>query len=144
MGLCLWALVGHAEDGHEDPTNDWMPLHINWENAQTVTVLLEDNVFTPDEVVLKQYQPYKLVLHNISEKATHDLVDQDFFHSIVLKNITIGGVTINTPHMHNLKLRPNSTASLFMVPIKPKEYQVFCSVPGHRDDGMEGYFSIEP
>jgi uncharacterized cupredoxin-like copper-binding protein len=144
LGACLWVLISHAEGGHEDPTNDWMPPGINWKEAETVTVLLEDNVFTPDEVVFKQYKPYKLVLHNISDSVTHDLVDQNFFHSIVLKKITIGGATVNTPHMHNLKLRPNSSANLYIVPIKPGEYEVFCSVSGHREDGMEGYFTIKP
>lgn len=135
--------LAFAEAGHDDPTDDWMPPGIDWEKAETISVLLEDNVFNPDEVVLKLYQPYKLVLINVSDTAKHDLVDLAFFHSVVFKEVSVGGVTINTPHVHSLVLKPNNTANLFLVPIKPAEYEIYCSVPGHRDDGMEGYVTIE-
>lgn len=145
MAAVLVCVSGQAlaEAGHEDPNLEWMPEGIEWEAAETVSILLEDNVFTPDEVVLKANQPYKLVLTNVSDRATHDLVDLDFFHSVVFKEIIIGGVVINTPHMHTLELKPNTSANLYLVPIKTADYEIYCSVPGHRDDGMEGFIVIE-
>ncbi|WP_207062003.1 hypothetical protein [Motiliproteus sp. SC1-56] len=141
--LLIISGLARGEAGHETPTLDWMPEGIDWEKAETVSMLLEDHVFTPEEVVLKVNRPYKLVLTNVSDRATHDLVDLEFFHSVVFKQITIGGVVVNTPHVHSLELKPNSSASLYLVPIKSAEYEIYCSVPGHRDEGMEGYILIE-
>ncbi len=134
----------YAERGYEDPTLDWLPAELNWDKAQTVMIMLDDNVFNPDDVVLKANQPYKLILDNISNNVTHNLVDIDFFHAVVLKKMVVNGITINTPHIHSVQLRPNSQLSMFVVPVREGEYEVFCSVPGHREDGMEGYITIEP
>ncbi len=144
--VCLFvrsALVS-AEAGHDVPTLEWMPDHVDWASAQEVFVALDDNSFSPDDVVFKQNRPYKLVLKNISDRVTHDLVDLGFFHSVVAKEVSAGGVTVNTPHIHSLVLRPLTEAVLYFVPIKPSEFEIYCSVEGHREDGMEGYFTIEP
>ncbi len=143
LAIFLSTGLAYGEGGYEDPTLDWMPAGIDWKEAETIIILLDDNVFQPDEVTLKKGKPYKLVLDNISDEATHDLVDLNFFHGIVLKELTIGGTTVNTPHIHNLKMRPNSKMAMYLVPIKTGEYEVFCSIPGHRDDGMEGYITIQ-
>ena len=132
-----------AEQGHEDPNVTWMPANIDWQQAKTLSILLEDNLFTPDDVVLTAGKPYKLVLTNVSDLHKHDLVDLAFFHSVVFQKLIIGGIEIDTPHAHSLMLEPNTSASLYLVPIKSGEYAVYCSVEGHRDDGMEGYFTIE-
>jgi len=132
-----------AELGHEDPTISWMPANIDWSKAEVLSILLEDNLFTPDDVVLSAGKPYKLVLTNVSDRHKHDLVDLAFFHSVVFKKLIIGGIEIDTPHAHSLMLEPNTSASLYLVPIKSGEYEVYCSVEGHRDDGMEGYFTIQ-
>ncbi|MEH6472384.1 MAG: hypothetical protein V7752_14135 [Halopseudomonas sp.] len=133
-----------ASDSHAEPTDDWLKPNTKWHEYEVVQLLLEDNIFTPDDVVFKLYQPYKLVLTNVSDEAKHDLVDENFFHSIVLKEVVVGGVTVSTHHIHNILLKPNTTASLLFVPVKPNEFEVYCTLPNHREDGMEGYFTIEP
>ncbi len=140
----LVATSVQASESHGEPDEKWLPPNIKWYQHDVVQLLLEDNVFTPDDVVFKLYQPYKLVLTNVSDKAKHDLVDEKFFHSIVLKEVVVGGVTVNTHHIHNLLLKPNTSASLLFVPVKPNEFEVYCTLPDHREDGMEGYFTIEP
>ncbi|WP_210396182.1 cupredoxin domain-containing protein [Motiliproteus sediminis] len=144
LGLNL-AVTGpvYAEAGHDDPTITWMPANIDWKKAETISILLEDNLFTPDDVVLTAGKPYKLVLTNVSDRHEHDLVDLAFFHSVVFQKLIIGGVEIDTPHAHSLLLEPNTSANLYLVPVKTGEYEVYCSVEGHRDDGMEGFFTIE-
>ncbi len=134
----------YAEMGYEDPSLDWLPAEIDWDQAQTVLIVLDDNIFNPDDVYLKINQPYKLILDNISSRVTHDLVDIDFFHGIVVHEITVDGTTISTPHIHSIQLSPNGKVAMYLVPIIAGEYEVFCSIPGHREDGMEGYITIEP
>jgi uncharacterized cupredoxin-like copper-binding protein len=141
-GLCTG--FAYAEEGYDDPTLDWLPQHIDWETAEVVTVLLEDNIFTPDEITLRQNKPYKIILNNISDSVVHDFVDPSLFHAVVFQKLTVGGTTITTPHIHNVKLRPNNQASLYLVPVKAGEYEIFCSIPGHQEDGMEGYVTVLP
>ena len=131
-----------AEGGHKDPTLDDLPAGIDWSAAEVITLQLDDDVFVPEEIKFEKNKPYKLILNNISDQAKHDLVDLSFFHSIVIKRVTVAGVSVNTPHVHNLMLRPNSKANLFFVPITTGEYEVFCSVPDHRENGMESVFNI--
>lgn len=140
--LSLSVGLAYAEDGYEDPTLDWMPENIDWRDAEVVTIELGDHVFSPDEVILKQNKPYKLVLDNISRKHAHDLVDPALFHAVVMAKVRVNGVTINTPHIHNAKLRPNNKAVFYLLPVKPGEYEIFCSIPNHREDGMEGTITI--
>lgn len=136
--------LAHAEGEYEDPTLDWLPQDVDWREAEVVRIEFGDHVFTPDDLKLRQNKPYKLVFDNISSRHAHDLIDPGFFHAVVLGKLRAGGVTINTPHIHNAKLRPNSEVMLYLIPIKPGEYEIFCSIPGHRDDGMEGYITIVP
>ena len=140
----LFSLHAQATASHEEPTEAWLKSGTKWHQYEVVQLLLEDHVFTPDDVVFKLYQPYKLVLTNVSDESKHDLVDENFFHAIVLKEIIVGGVSINTHHINSLLLKPNTTASLLFVPVLANEFEVYCTLPNHREEGMEGYFTIEP
>lgn len=142
--MALGALSLHAQATGilEEPTQAWLEPDTKWHNYEVVQLLLEDNIFTPSDVVFNLNQPYKLVLTNVSDIAKHDLVDDKFFHSIVLKEVIVGGVSIATHHIHSLLLKPNTTASLLFVPVKANEFEVYCTLPDHREEGMEGYFTI--
>ncbi len=142
--LALIAGVALAHPKATDPTLELAKSDIDWEKAEVISILLRDHVFEPDEIQLKLNRPYKLVLSNVSDSAMHDLVDPEFFHATVIREVVIGGVVVNTHHIHNLELKPNSTASLYLVPVKLGEHDMYCSIPGHREEGMEGYVTIRP
>ena len=142
--LGAFSFNAQATGSHEEPTEAWLKPDPKWHEYEVVQLLLEDNIFTPSDVVFKLNKPYKLVLTNVSDEAKHDLVDENFFHSIVLKEVIIGGVSISTHHIHSLLLKPNTTASLLFIPVMAKEFEVYCTLPNHREEGMEGYFTIEP
>ena len=89
----LLATTAHSHSKSEDKTYDLLTTNIDWKTAEVVSILLEDNVFNPEDVELKLHKPYKLVLTNVSDQAKHDLVDLHFFHSVVLKEVVMGGNT---------------------------------------------------
>jgi uncharacterized cupredoxin-like copper-binding protein len=138
----LVATTAHSHSKSEDKTYDLLTTDVDWTAAEVVSVLLEDNSFSPEDVELKLHQPYKLVLTNVSDRAKHDLVDLHFFHAVVLKEVVVGGIVVNTHHIHSLELKPNSSSTLYLVPVKVGENDIYCSIEGHREDGMEGYITI--
>lgn len=124
-----------------DPNESWLPPGIRWEAAEEVVVELKDNSFVPDEVVFLQGKPYRLVLRNVGDRP-HDLVDSQFYHSIVVKAAISATGTVHTPHVHSVTVQPKATTTLYFAAVKPGEFGVICSIPGHREDGMEGRFVI--
>jgi len=133
-----------AGSNRDNPTLDWLPPGIDWNAAATLEIRLEDYDYIPNEFELRRDTPYRLILNNISNSVTHDLVDLAFFHAVVLDKIHVDGVELTTPHIHQLKLRPNSKATLYLVPKLVGAYAIYCSVPGHKAEGMDGRVSIIP
>lgn len=145
---CLWgglvSATALATDQRNNPTLDWLPGDIDWDSAPTLRVQMQDYYYEPNEIQLQQDRPYRVILDNVSNISTHDLVELDFFHGVVLQKINVDGVELTTPHIHQIKLRPNSKATLYLVPKVSGNYDVFCSVPGHREEGMDGHIQIVP
>jgi len=142
--LALSMAPAGADSQRNNPSMDWLPPRIDWDAATTLEIRLDDYFYRPNQLQMQRDTPYRLVLNNVSNRSTHDLVDLAFFHAVVLEKIHVDGVELTTPHIHQIRLRPNSKATLYLVPKVPGEFEVFCSVPGHREEGMDGIFRILP
>lgn len=135
------ALPAVAENGRDDPNESWLPPSIRWDQAEQVIVELADNRFEPEQLAFDAGRPYKLVLRNVGKRA-HDLVDLDFFHSIVLKAVVSSTGSVFTPHVHSVSVQPGQETTIYFVGVRPGDFDMFCSLPGHREDGMEGRLRI--
>lgn len=148
LSICLWgglvSATALATDQRNNPSLDWLPGDIDWDNAPMLLVQMHDYYYAPSEIQLQQDQPYRVILDNVSNISTHDLVELDFFHGVVLQKIHVDGIELTTPHIHHIRLRPNTKATLYLVPKVGGNYDVFCSVPGHREEGMDGHIQIVP
>ena len=116
--------------------------HIDWDKAEKVTILFEDNNFEPDELTIKKGKPYIFKMVNVGDRS-HDFVDLNLFHNIIVKRLQSDFGRINTHHIHSFYLKPGSSVSVYFVPHKSGEFDFFCSISGHREDGMEGIIYIE-
>ena len=118
---------------------------IDWTEVSEVEVALKDHSYEPDEIRLKVGQPYKLVLRNVGAVA-HDMVGGSLFDEKVIAlrmvNSSVGRVIAD--YVNSVYVRSHNNIELWLVPLKPGEYSFFCSLPGHRDDGMEGIVRIVP
>lgn len=117
----------------------------DWNVTETIVIELGDHHYEPEELKLKVGKPYKLVLRNIGE-VPHDMVGGSFFDEQVIAlrmvNSRVGRVMAD--HINSVFIRTNNEAELWLVPIKAGEFTFFCSLPGHRDGGMEGTIHIVP
>lgn len=114
---------------------------VDWGKAETITILFEDNNYEPDEISLKKGKAYIFEMKNIGDRS-HDFVELNLFHNISVKQISSAFGRINTHHLHSLFLKKGQTLSLYFVPHDSGEFEFFCSIKGHRDDGMEGFINI--
>ena len=89
--------------------------------AQELAVKARSFSFDPSTITIKAGQAYNVALH--AEDTTHDFtVDELRFHVSADRSMT---------------------ATDGLAPAEPGHYQFYCSVPGHRDQGMHGELVVE-
>lgn len=149
LGLALLlgapALVLAAEDEPVEPQAKPVLAGVDWSAAVEVVVELQDHSYEPDEIELKLGQPYKMVLENVGRFA-HDMVGGTLFDESVIAlrmvNSQAGRVMANS--VNAVYVRAKNHIEMWFVPLKAGEYTFYCSIKGHREDGMEGIVRIVP
>jgi uncharacterized cupredoxin-like copper-binding protein len=145
--LVLWAALVTTSALADEETQK-IPQHpaiaaADWSKVKTVTIELDDNNYEPSDLTLKRGAPYNLVLKNIG-KAAHDIVSGSLFDKDVaalrMINTVVGRVTAE--NISSVFIRPKQAAEVWIVPLKTGTYSFFCSIPGHREAGMEGRIHI--
>ena len=114
---------------------------VDWKKASRVSISVEDNVYEPADLDLKIDHPYIISMKNMGSKA-HDVAGEEFFSSVVVREVRTAGVRMSAFHVESLHLLPKGELELWLVPIKKGEFPFVCTLPGHFEDGMEGGFSI--
>lgn len=114
---------------------------IDWQTATSVEVDLADHDFAPSEMVLERGRPYILTLHNVGAQA-HDMVGGSFFQAIVVRMANTPSGRIVTPYLKSIYVRSQQRIEIWFVPTRAGKFSFFCSLPGHRDAGMEGTVEI--
>jgi uncharacterized cupredoxin-like copper-binding protein len=92
--------------------------------------------FFPDNLTFKTGQQYKLLLDNPSP-SKHYFTAKDFADASWTKKVQAGKVEVKGA-IHELELKPEATAEWVITPMKPGQYELHCSIPGHADSGMVG------
>jgi len=98
--------------------------------------------FIPDRFIFESGKRYKLVLSNPSGMK-HYFTSKDFADAIWTQNVVAGNVEIKG-NIHELELRPNTTAAWTFIPIKSGTYELHCAIAGHAEAGMRGIITIQP
>lgn len=114
----------------------------DWKAMQTVSVDIREFEYGPDEVRFKAGQPYKLVLRNAGEKK-HYFTAPEFYQAIATRKVEAGKAEIKAPYFKAFELLPGGELELFFVAVDKGEYDVYCTIEDHRDQGMEGVLVIE-
>lgn len=96
--------------------------------------------FFPDSLNLAPNKRYKLVLTNPST-VKHYFTAKDFADAIWTQKVDAGNVEIKGA-IHELELRPGSKAEWVFVTLKPGDYNLRCTIPGHTEAGMVGKIKI--
>ena len=97
--------------------------------------------FFPDRVQLVVGKKYNLLLSNSSPQK-HYFTAREFASNSWTQKVDAGNVEIKGA-IQELELRPNTNAAWVLVPMKPGNYQLQCTIPGHTEAGMTGTIAIE-
>jgi uncharacterized cupredoxin-like copper-binding protein len=96
--------------------------------------------FFPDNLQFITGKSYKLILDNPSDQK-HYFTAKDFADAIWTRKVDAGNVEIKGA-IHELELRPGAIAQWVFTPMKLGNYDLYCSVPGHKEAGMVGKIVI--
>lgn len=106
---------GHGSDGHDDPLSEIA------DGARRIEVTATDLAFDPTEITAEAGEDLAIVL--TSEDMLHDFTIDDLDAHVAAD----GG----------------ETAEGGLSAAEPGAYTYYCSVPGHRQAGMEGTLTVE-
>jgi len=111
---------------------------------QTVEVLMTDIAFAPAEVEVEAGRQIRLLFRN-EGVLTHDFTIREMPHG----DIRMMGSAPGDGHMHeaqtnaiHVAVDPGTTATLDLETTQAGTFEFFCSVLGHREAGMAGFFTV--
>jgi len=92
--------------------------------ATVLTVKAKEFGFEPNVLDVKKGQSVCVILEN---------------DGVMAHNLRLDGLNLETR-----TIQPGETDAFRFTPSKPGRYLFFCTVPGHREAGMEGNLAVQP
>lgn len=116
----------------------------DWSKMKTVTVTIEEHHYSPENLVFKAGQPYKLELKNLGEKD-HYFTATEFYKSVATRKAMVNKFAeIKAPYFTAFEiLKGGGQIDFYFVPVKTGKFPVYCTIDDHRDKGMEGSIVVE-
>lgn len=120
---------------------------------QAVTVVASDRLrFEPARVVVKAGQPVHLTFDNSQAKTLHDFTvdampaeavrsEGDGHEMHDGQGMGMGDATAGSA-LH-VAAEAGHRGTMTFTPAEPGEYEFYCSVPGHREAGMQGTIVVQ-
>ncbi|MDJ0734128.1 MAG: cupredoxin domain-containing protein [Nostocaceae cyanobacterium] len=96
--------------------------------------------FEPNRLEFLTGNRYKLHLTNPSPQK-HYFTAKNFADAIWTQKVEAGNVEVKGA-IHELELKPNAEADWVFVPMKPGNYELHCSIAGHKEAGMVGEIAV--
>ncbi|NIO39300.1 MAG: hypothetical protein GTO41_03320 [Burkholderiales bacterium] len=76
-------------------------------------------------------------------KKKHYFTAEDFYKAIATRKVQSNrDGEIKAPYFIAIELMVGGQLDLYFVPVKRGEYEVFCTIKDHREEGMEGKLVI--
>lgn len=116
----------------------------DWKNMEVVTVTLEEHRFTPRDIKLKAGKAYKIELRNMGEQE-HYYTAPEFNRAVAWRKAMVNKqAEIKAPYFTAFEVASQGgQVDLYLVPVTRGSYPVYCTMPGHREMGMEGTLTVE-
>ncbi|WP_207064013.1 hypothetical protein [Motiliproteus sp. SC1-56] len=114
----------------------------DWDGMQTVTVNIDEFSYDAN-LTFKSGQAYKLELKNVGEKK-HYFTAPEFFKNIATRKAEVNDqAEIKADYFTALEILPGGQLDLYFVAHNKGEYEVYCTIDDHRDEGMDDVIVVE-
>lgn len=95
--------------------------NVDWGMARTFDIKLEQNQYSPLTINLRKGQPYVFLIKN-AEKTLSSFGAREFFESIALASVKLGGKTHVNSCITAIHIAPNGVAEVRFVTMKEGQY----------------------
>lgn len=144
-GCCLLASPLVAAEDYMSNSADIVKA-ANWEQMETVNIVLTEHDFEPKHLKLKAGKPYRMVIRNTGE-ADHYYTAAEFFKSVAWRKMQTPrphGGEVKAPYFTAVEAyKKGGTVELFFVTVKKGSFEVICTIDDHKDKGMTGSITVE-
>lgn len=144
--LALAGCAGVATTGAGAPEPDHAAAlaAVDWSQATPLSLELFNSGYRPRELVLKVGQPYKLSLTNFGS-MNHYFTAPEFFRTMATRKVVVERLAeIKAPTFTAFEVfARGGRVDIYLVPLVQGRYVAYCSMEGHRDNGVEGMITVE-
>ena len=99
--------------------------------------------FMPDHLEFVAGQPYILVMKSAAgNQEKHYFHAPEFYQAIATRKAQTAHAEYKAPYFDDFELKVKGELELYFVPVLEGEYPLWCTIPGHRDKGMDGELHI--
>lgn len=114
----------------------------NWDAMETVTVELGDYSFTPNVLMMKLDQTYKLELKNNGVEK-HEFTAGEFYSSSALRKVQDASGEYKGPKLNEVEVFAGQQTDLYLIPTAAGVFDLVCEIEGHLEKGMFGKIIVE-
>ncbi len=113
----------------------------DWDSMQTVTIEMDEFSFTPQALMFKVGQPYKLEIVNVGA-TKHYFTAEKFYRSVAFRKAQTSEGEFKAPYFKAIEVFPGDQVDLYFVPVIAGTYHSICTITGHAESGMDGHITI--
>lgn len=124
-----------SHDHEEDTYNDSEPQ----KDIKKIVIETSGMNYSPQEVVVEKNMSITLVLKN-SDQIEHDIEIKGASFNVMSKSTHQHGVKENVIHLH---AEPQTTSNITFTINEVGVYEFYCTIPGHKENGMIGQFVVK-
>jgi uncharacterized cupredoxin-like copper-binding protein len=138
IGVFVWFQslpfsIGSADNGQLHSQN-----HMSQPAVQEINLIADDFSYKPNRIVMKKGVPMKVTFQN-NGKVEHDFevvsTGEFIISSESTNNHQHGNEGKGKPHLH---AKPGETATSVWQVTEVGTYEFYCTIPGHKENGMIG------
>ncbi|MFQ5650017.1 MAG: plastocyanin/azurin family copper-binding protein [bacterium] len=122
--------------------------HAVWSTVAAPVVQMVENAdgslaYNPTDLNLSKDGGYKIHIVNPAENTSkHYYTASEFYKTVVTRKAEDSNAEIKFPYLRAVELLIGGTTELFVVPTVSGTFEVFCTIPGHKEAGMQGHVIV--
>ncbi len=125
--------------------SDWVGF-VDWDQATVATmsaqeVSASDFNFTPSRLEFTAGRPYVVRMQSaLGNQSKHYFHAPEFYKSGATRKAQTSHAEYKAPYFDDFELKINGELDFYFIPVIAGTYDLWCTIPGHQEAGMEGDF----